>query len=293
VLLRAKQEVPDGLRQTLRPWLGQRSRRVAMRAPVEMAGSNRARVDRYRFAHMSPQEQFWSGRFGDEYTKRNRVDWTERVQHHRRHGALRPGRRLQRRLEPACPARRRSEHLNRCRLCVIPTRAPTPPSSTASARPASPSRRRESIDWEAPARPRAAPRAHARTAVALGNDYDCIVPSSGGKDSHYQVLTLIEHRRAAARRHRDDLPPDADRPGEHRQPRALRDDGRGHAEPRSAREAEPPRPEMVGDISWPEHVASSRAVPRRAQLGIPLLFYGENPQNQYGGPLGSSRRRCR
>jgi pseudaminic acid biosynthesis-associated methylase len=28
---------------------------------------------------MSPQEQFWSGRFGDEYTKRNRVDWTERV----------------------------------------------------------------------------------------------------------------------------------------------------------------------------------------------------------------------
>jgi hypothetical protein len=31
-----------------------------------------------------------------------------------------------------------------------------------------------------------------RTAIALGNDYDCIVPSSGGKDSHYQALMLIE-----------------------------------------------------------------------------------------------------
>lgn len=28
---------------------------------------------------MNPQEQFWSGAFGDEYTKRNRVAWKQRV----------------------------------------------------------------------------------------------------------------------------------------------------------------------------------------------------------------------
>src|SRR5258708_33114652 len=28
---------------------------------------------------MNEQEQFWSGTFGDEYTKRNRVDWRARI----------------------------------------------------------------------------------------------------------------------------------------------------------------------------------------------------------------------
>ena len=48
--------------------------------------------------------------------------------------------------------------------------------------------------------------------------------------------------------------------------------------------------ERVGDISWPEHV-SIFTTPFRiaAALGIPLIFYGENPQNQYGGPQGSEQ----
>jgi pseudaminic acid biosynthesis-associated methylase len=33
---------------------------------------------------MNPQEQFWSGEFGDEYTHRNRVDWMKRVPFWRR-----------------------------------------------------------------------------------------------------------------------------------------------------------------------------------------------------------------
>ena len=45
---------------------------------------------------------------------------------------------------------------------------------------------------------------------------------------------------------------------------------------------------LVGDISWPEHVAIFTTPFRAAvDLGIPLIFYGENPQNQYGGPQGS------
>lgn len=50
--------------------------------------------------------------------------------------------------------------------------------------------------------------------------------------------------------------------------------------------------QLVGDISWPEH-ASIFSVPfRMAQsLGIGLLMYGENPQEAYGGPMGSDEAR--
>jgi len=46
--------------------------------------------------------------------------------------------------------------------------------------------------------------------------------------------------------------------------------------------------ELVGDISWPEHAAIF-SVPFQvaADTGHRLLMYGENPQDQYGGPLGS------
>jgi hypothetical protein len=46
--------------------------------------------------------------------------------------------------------------------------------------------------------------------------------------------------------------------------------------------------EMVGDISWPEHAAIFSTPFRMSQaLGIPLIMYGENPQDQYGGPVGT------
>jgi hypothetical protein len=50
--------------------------------------------------------------------------------------------------------------------------------------------------------------------------------------------------------------------------------------------------QLVGDISWPEHV-SIFTTPFRAacDFGIPLLFYGENPQEAYGGPQGTDEAR--
>jgi len=47
---------------------------------------------------------------------------------------------------------------------------------------------------------------------------------------------------------------------------------------------------LVGDISWPEHV-SIFTTPFRvaAQTGIPLIFYGECPQEAYGGPPGADQ----
>src|SRR5258706_276396 len=45
---------------------------------------------------------------------------------------------------------------------------------------------------------------------------------------------------------------------------------------------------QVGDISWPEHVGIF-TIPVRAavQYNVQLLVWGENPQNEYGGPATS------
>ena len=118
--------------------------------------------------------------------------------------------------------------------------------------------------------------------------YDCIVPSSGGKDSHWQVLKLIAlgarplvvtattcHLTETGRRNIDNL-----------------------ARYATTIEVTPNRTarkklnrlglQLVGDISWPEHVAIFTTPFNVAcQLGIPLIFYGECPQEAYGGPPGT------
>jgi hypothetical protein len=48
--------------------------------------------------------------------------------------------------------------------------------------------------------------------------------------------------------------------------------------------------ERVGDISWPEHAAIfSTPFNVAAQTGHTLLMYGECPQAEYGGPMGSEQ----
>jgi N-acetyl sugar amidotransferase len=46
----------------------------------------------------------------------------------------------------------------------------------------------------------------------------------------------------------------------------------------------------VGDISWPEHVGIF-TIPVRAavQFNVPLIIWGENSQNEYGGPASASQ----
>ena len=46
---------------------------------------------------------------------------------------------------------------------------------------------------------------------------------------------------------------------------------------------------QVGDISWPEHVGIF-TIPVRAavQFNIPLIIWGENSQNEYGGPAAAA-----
>jgi N-acetyl sugar amidotransferase len=48
--------------------------------------------------------------------------------------------------------------------------------------------------------------------------------------------------------------------------------------------------DQVGDISWPEHVGIF-TIPVRAavQFEVPLIVWGENSQNEYGGPASASQ----
>lgn len=122
--------------------------------------------------------------------------------------------------------------------------------------------------------------------------YDCIVPSSGGKDSHYQVITLLEMgvTPLVVTASTDYLTP------------IGRENIDNLARYATTIEVTPNRYvrsklcrlglELVGDVSWPEH-ASIFSVPFRmaVALGIKLVFYGEAPQMEYGGPLGSEMAR--
>jgi len=124
-----------------------------------------------------------------------------------------------------------------------------------------------------------------------GENWDCIVPVSGGKDSTYQVIRMLQL----------DLNPlcvtstTCD----------LSDIGRKNIEnikhlgvdyiefsPNPLVRARLNRIGLteVGDISWPEHVGIF-TIPVRAavQFNVPLIVWGENSQNEYGGPAAAAQ----
>ena len=171
----------------------------------------------------------------------------------------------------------------RCRRCIMPDTRPDTEFVEGVCSACIAHDKQKEIDWDA--------RKDALLQIlgdadSTNSDYTCIVPSSGGKDSHWQVLTLLElgarplvvtvttcHLTPIGRRNIHNLSRYAD-----------------------TIEVTPNRSvraklnklslELVGDISWPEHVLI-HTVPFTvaAQVGIPLVFYGENPLCEYGGPL--------
>lgn len=171
--------------------------------------------------------------------------------------------------------------MNRCRTCVMPDTRPDTPFIDGECAACVSYHRRPTIDWDA--------RKAALVALLDRHDGRCIVPSSGGKDSTYQVMTLLGlgadvtvvtartcHLTEIGRYNIDNLA---------RHARTI------EVVPNMTVRAKLNRLglEMVGDISWPEHAAIFTTPFRMSrELGIPLLFYGENPQEQYGGPLGSN-----
>lgn len=170
--------------------------------------------------------------------------------------------------------------MKRCLRCVIPDSRPDTAFVDGVCAACISYAKRPEIDWE---------RRKRELLVLLDKHSGrCIVPSSGGKDSTYQVLTLLDlgadvtvvtattcHLTEIGRENIDNLA---------RYARTI------EVTPNRAVRAKLNRLGLVlvGDISWPEHVAIFTTPFRIASaLRIPLIFYGENPQNQYGGPLGS------
>jgi N-acetyl sugar amidotransferase len=123
------------------------------------------------------------------------------------------------------------------------------------------------------------------------SNWDCIIPVSGGKDSHFQVIKLLELGM-------NPLCVTATTC-------ALSEVGRRNIEnikklgvdyvelttnPVIRRKLNRFALENIGDISWPEHVSIFTVPVRLAvQFGVPLLIWGENPQNEYGGPAAAAK----
>lgn len=123
-----------------------------------------------------------------------------------------------------------------------------------------------------------------------GSNWDCIVPVSGGKDSTYQVVRMLQlglNPLCVTSTTCD-----------------LSDLGRENIENLKHLGVDyvemSPNPKIraklnrigltqVGDISWPEHVGIF-TIPVRAavQFNVPLLVWGENSQNEYGGPAAAA-----
>jgi N-acetyl sugar amidotransferase len=120
--------------------------------------------------------------------------------------------------------------------------------------------------------------------------YDCIVPVSGGKDSHYQAIRMLElgMKPLCVTATTDKLSAIGRRNIEN-----LKNLGIDYIEvtpnPVVRRRINKIALTQVGDISWPEHVAIF-TIPVRiaAQMNIPLLVWGENSQNEYGGPAAAA-----
>jgi len=123
-----------------------------------------------------------------------------------------------------------------------------------------------------------------------GSNWDCIVPVSGGKDSTYQVVRMLQlglnplcvtsttcDLSALGRKNIEN----------------LKHLGVDYVEmsPNPLVRAKLNRIGLtqVGDISWPEHVGIF-TIPVRAavQFNVPLIVWGENSQNEYGGPAAAA-----
>jgi len=123
-----------------------------------------------------------------------------------------------------------------------------------------------------------------------GSNWDCIVPVSGGKDSTYQVLRMLElgMNPLCVTATTCDLS-DIGR----KNIQNLKNFGVDYIEfstnPIVRTKLNRIGLTQVGDISWPEHV-SIFTIPIRVaiQYNIPLIIWGESAQNEYGGPASAT-----
>jgi N-acetyl sugar amidotransferase len=148
--------------------------------------------------------------------------------------------------------------------------------------------RRAAVDWDA--RHQELLQVLGRYRRRDGSNWDCIVPVSGGKDSTYQVVRMLQlglnplcvtsttcDLSALGRRNIENLK------------RLGVDYVEMTPNPRIRARLNRIGLTQVGDISLPEHVGIF-TIPVRAavQFNVPLIVWGENSQNEYGGPAAAA-----
>jgi N-acetyl sugar amidotransferase len=121
------------------------------------------------------------------------------------------------------------------------------------------------------------------------SNWDCIIPVSGGKDSTYQVLRILElgynplcvvattcHLTEIGKSNIENIKNLGVDVIEFTNNRIMRKNLNKYCL------------EEIGDISWPEHV-SIFTIPVKVAVSykIPLIIWGECSQNEYGGPATS------
>ncbi len=123
-----------------------------------------------------------------------------------------------------------------------------------------------------------------------GTNWDCIVPVSGGKDSTFQVVQMLQlgMNPLCVTATTCDLTEIGRRNIEN-----IKKLGVDYIEmsPNPIIRAKLNRIGLmqVGDISWPEHVGIFTMPVRAAvQSNVPLIVWGENSQNEYGGPAAAA-----
>lgn len=147
---------------------------------------------------------------------------------------------------------------------------------------------RKDVDWDA--RHNELLQVLEKYRVGNSRNWDCIVPVSGGKDSTYQVVRMLQLglNPLCVTSSTCDLS-DLGRQNIEN----LKRLGVDHVEmsPNPLIRAKLNRLGLmqVGDISWPEHVGIF-TIPVRAavQFNVPLIVWGENSQNEYGGPASAA-----
>lgn len=171
-----------------------------------------------------------------------------------------------------------------CRLCIYPDTRPDAHFVDGVCSACRSYAERSSIDWKARKLALAELLYKAKDRRA---PYDCVVPVSGGKDSTYQVITLLDmgarvlavnagtdYLTDIGRRNLDNLKRFCDiiewTPNIEVRKKLMRIGLR-----------------QVGDLSYPEHMAIW-AIPTRVAclMRIPLVVWGEQPQREYASPAG-------
>ena len=116
-----------------------------------------------------------------------------------------------------------------------------------------------------------------------------MIPVSGGKDSTYQVIKMLE---LGFKPLCITATTDSPTPIGIRNLNNIRELGVDLIEvnlnPKIRRQLNKICLKEIGDLSWPEHVSIFTVPIRMAvQMGIKIVIWGENPQNEYGGPASS------